>query len=144
MKNIIIRSFLFLIITFYIATAICYAELSDVEKEVVWFVEMCEQQASVGEHTEGMSGATMDLFRSQCEVVIAKAYGISRDDIKYLLLNKRYNTALPPQYKKPRELTGEQKEELNNEIKKTMTHFEDLDKAEKQASEMRKKYGVGQ
>ena len=43
------------LIAFTLFGGYAYAELSEVEKEVIWFVEMCEQQASVGEHTEGMS-----------------------------------------------------------------------------------------
>jgi len=137
-------------ILFLVLTASClmpmisYAEFSDAEKEVIWFVDMCEQQASVGEHTEGMSKNNMDLFVSECEKVIAETYGISRADVRSLVLNKRNNVPLSNKYKKPTMPAEQEKSQLNDKIKQLMNHYDELDRADKQAFEMRKKYGVGQ
>jgi len=61
-KNITILSLVLMASCFMPMVTYADAEFSDAEKEVIWFVDMCEQQASVGEHTEGMSKNNMDLF----------------------------------------------------------------------------------
>jgi len=84
------------------------------------------------------------LFVSECEKVIAETYGISRADVRSLVLNKRNNVPLSNKYKKPTMPAEQEKSQLNDKIKQLMNHYDELDRADKQAFEMRKKYGVGQ
>ena len=139
-KNITILSLVLMASCFMPMVTYADAEFSDAEKEVIWFVDMCEQQASVGEHTEGMSKNNMDLFVSECEKVIAETYGISRADVRSLVLNKRNNVPLSNKYKKPTMSAEQEKSQLNDKIKQLMNHYDELDRADKQAFEMRKKY----
>jgi len=129
--------------TFICLSSGCYAELSRAEAEVIWLMEMCETQASIGIHTEGMSENNMELYLSQCTESIAETYDVSPRDISSLLLNKKHKIPLDKYYKKPAMPAEKEKGELNKKIKEIMDHIEALDRADKQSAEIREKYGVG-
>ncbi|MDP8259150.1 MAG: hypothetical protein P9L90_07020 [Candidatus Aadella gelida] len=120
-----------------------YAELNKAEEEVAWLMEMCETQASIGIHTEGMSKNNMELYLSQCTEAIAETYNASPKDINSLLFKKKHKIPLTKGYKKPVMPTEKEKGQLSNKIKEIMEHIEELDRADKQSAKIRKKYGVG-